>query len=132
MRSCLAGLSVALVSEPFWFGTLPAFAKPTEFQDNSFDTDLDGDASALMADGKRAQQTRLRMPCMTAVPRFLAAVPPFLAPALAEAETDGGKHPQEFRAALNERKARLGMIGAELTTPTDQDDAAELTPTDQD
>lgn len=74
MRSCLAGLSVALVSEPFWFGTLPAFAKPTEFQDNSFDTDLDGDASALMADGKRAQQTRLRMPCMTAVPRFLVAV----------------------------------------------------------
>jgi hypothetical protein len=54
MRSCLAGLSVALVSEPFWFGALPASAKPADSQDNSFHTDLDRDASMLEADGKRA------------------------------------------------------------------------------
>jgi len=82
MRSCLAGLSVALVSEPFWFGTLPASAKPTEFQDKSFHTDRDGDASTLEAEDTGALTAAMDAAshaCMTAVPRFLAAAPPFLA-----------------------------------------------------
>ena len=54
MRSCLAGLSVALVSAALLFGALPASAKPADSQDNSFHTDLDRDASMLEADGKRA------------------------------------------------------------------------------
>lgn len=117
MRSCFAGLSVALVSDPFLFGALPDSAKPTEFQDNSFHTDLDGDPSTLEAEGTRAYR---RIACGCASVHDGSAT-------LAEAETDGANHVLEFLPALNERKAGLGMIGAEPTTPTDQDDAAELT-----
>jgi hypothetical protein len=122
MRSCLAGLSVALVSEPFWFGTLPASAKPTEFQDNSFHTDRDGDASMLEAEGTRALTAAIGAAAhavhdgSAALP-FCSATLPCCSVTLAEAETDGTKHVQEFRPALNERKAGPGMIGAEPTTP---------------
>jgi len=115
MRSCLAGLSVALVSEPFWFGTLPASAKPTEFQDKSFQTDRDGDASTL-----EAEDTRALIAAMDAASHAVhdgSATLPCCSATIAEAETDGIKHVQEFRPALNERKAGLGMIGAEPTTP---------------
>lgn len=113
MRSCLAGLSVALVSEPVWFGTLPASsAKPTEFQDKSFQTDRDGDASTL-----EAEDTRALTAAMGAASHDGSAALPCCSATLAEAETDGIKHVQEFRPALNERKAGLGMIGAEPTTP---------------
>ncbi len=114
MRSCLAGLSVALVSEPFWFGTLPASAKPADSQGNSFHTDLDRDASALTAEGKRAL-TAAADAVSHAVHDGSATLPG--GATLAEAEADGAKHAQEFRAALNERKARLGMIGAETDHP---------------
>lgn len=122
MRSCLAGLSVALVSAALLFGALPASAKPADSQGNSFHTDLDGDASALEAEGTRTL-TAATDAVAHAVHDGTAALPCCSATlsgggaTLAEAETDGAKHAQEFRAALNERKARLGMIGAELTTP---------------
>jgi|GEM_PF-6024808 len=121
MRSCLAGLSVALVSEPFWFGTLPASAKPTEFQDKSFQTDRDGDASTLEAEDTGALTAAMDA-ASHAVHDGSAALPccsatlPCCSATIAEAETDGAKHVQEFRPALNERKAGLGMIGAEPTT----------------
>jgi hypothetical protein len=123
MRSCPVGLSVAPVPAALLFGALPASAKPADSQGNSFHTDLDRHASALMAEGKWA---------LTAAADAVSHAVHNGSATLAN-ESDAAKHLQEFRAALNERKARLGMIGAELTTPTDQDDAAELTtPTDQD
>jgi hypothetical protein len=115
MRSCLAGLSVAVVSAAPLFGALPASAKPAEFQDNSFHTDLDRDASALMAEGKRAL-TAAADAVAHAVHDGSATLPGGGA-TFAEAETDSAKHAQEFRPALNERKARLGMIGAETDHP---------------
>jgi hypothetical protein len=117
MRACLAGLSVAPVPVALLFGALPASAKPADSQGNSFHTDLDRDASTLEAEGKRAL-TAAADAVAHAVHNGSATLPGGGA-TLAEAETDGAKHAQEFRAALNERKARLGMIGAELTTPTD-------------
>jgi len=119
MRSCLTGLSVAPVSEPFWFGTLPASAKPTEFQDKSFQTDRDGDASTLEAEDTRALTAAMGAASHdgSAALACCSATLPCCSATIAEAETDGIKHVQEFRPALNERKAGLGMIGAEPTTP---------------
>lgn len=102
MRSCLARLSVALVSAALLLAALPVSAKPVESQDNSFHTDLDRFASTLKAEGKRA---------LTAAANAVAHAVNDGSAALAEAETDAAKQLQEFRAALNERKARLGMIG---------------------
>ena len=102
MRSCLARLSVALVSAALLLAALPVSAKPLESQDNSFHTDLDRFATTLKAEGKRA---------LTGAANAVAHAVHDGSAALAEAEGDAAKQLQEFRAALNERKARLGMIG---------------------
>ena len=106
MRSCLARLSVALVSAALLLAALPASAKPAESQDNSFHTELDHFASTLKAEGRRALTA-----AANAVAHAVHDGSAALAAALAEAETDAATQLQEFRAALNERKARLGMIG---------------------
>jgi hypothetical protein len=104
MRSCLAGLSVAVVSAAFLFGALPASAKPADSQGNSFHTDLDHHASTLTAEGKRA---------LTAAADAVTHAVHDGSAALAEAEADAANHLQEFRATLNRRKAKLDMIGAD-------------------
>ncbi len=115
MRSCLAGLSMAPMPAALLFGALPASAKPADSQGNSFQTDFDRDASTLEAEGKRALTA-----AADAVAHAVHAGSATLPGDSATLPGGGAKHAQEFRAALNERKARLGMIGAELTTPTDQ------------
>jgi hypothetical protein len=102
MRLCLARLSVALASAALLLAALPVSAKPVESQDNSFHTDLNRFASTLKAEGQRA---------LTAAANAVAYAVHDGSAALVEAEGDAAKRLQEFRAALNERKARLGMIG---------------------
>ena len=102
MRSCLTRLSVTFVSAALLLAALPVSAKPVESQDNSFHTELDRFTSTLKAEGQRA---------LTAAANAVAHAVHDGSAALAEAETDAAKQLQEFRAALNERKARLGRIG---------------------
>ena len=104
MRSCLTCLSVAIVSAALLLAALPVSAKPVDSQDNYLHSDLDRFASTLKAEGQRA---------LTATANAVTHAVHDGRAALAEAETDAAKQLQEFRAALNERKARLGMIGAE-------------------
>jgi len=101
MKSCLTCLSVAIVSAALLLAALPVSAKPVDSQDNYLHSDLDRFASTLKAEGQRA---------LTATANAVTHAVHDGRAALAEAETDAAKH-QEFRAALNERKARLGMIG---------------------
>jgi hypothetical protein len=101
MRSCLAFMSVAVVSAALLFGALPASAKPSDSQDN-FTTDLERLAATLGAQSARA---------LHAASDVAARAVHDGKEALAEAETDAGHSFQEFRETLNERKARLGMIG---------------------
>lgn len=104
MRSCLTCLSVAIVSAALLLAALPVSAKPADSQDNFFYSDLDRFASTLKAEGQLA---------LTATANAVTHTVHDGSAALAEAETDAAKQLQEFRAALNERKARLGMIGAD-------------------
>lgn len=93
MRLCPARLSVALVSAALIFGALPASAEPTD----SFAPDRL--TATLMSTGQRA---------VDAASNFAVRLVRDGKDALAEAKTDAA---QRFRKTLNERKARLGMVG---------------------
>lgn len=100
MRSCLAFMSAAAVSAALLLGALPASATPSDSRDNF--TELDRLAASLKTQGARALDA-----ASDAATRALHDGKV----ALAEAETDAAQRFHEFRETLNERKARLGMIG---------------------
>lgn len=106
MRLWLACWSITFACAALSLGTLPASATPAESQDNYLSTDINRLASALKAQSERAADAATR-----AVDDGQSA--------LVGAKTRMADRLENFRDALNERKATLGMIGEDVVARFD-------------
>lgn len=97
MRSYLDRVTAALLCAALVFAALPALAKPTELQDNSFQSELGRLAATLKNQTEKAGEAA-------------AAALQEGRGLIADVQSDVAKQLDNFRYALNEQKAELGMI----------------------